>query len=318
MLLRKILIVGFSIFCLPSCSLWQKRSPGSGQVGITEKNVPIEAREDSPRKRIMVLPFIDVSGVRSADGGPNRQLAITARSALVSWLVGTERFVVVNNEDFPKDISQYLNNFQYDVESMAKVANGMGIAALVETKILEIYAKKLGSDIGVFRKVGAQVSGRIQIRVISAKNGKELLSTVKDAQIQSTSTQIGEQAPSNRDLLDDPKLVGEVVIKALKSTIRPMAQSIDKLSWEGRVALVKGDQYYINAGRLSGLQIGDILKVTEESEEVYDPESGVFIGHVPGRMKGTVELVSYFGKDGSIAVLHSGAGISENDRIELY
>jgi hypothetical protein len=28
--------------------------------------------------------------------------------------------------------------------------------------------------------------------------------------------------------------------------------------------------------------------------------------------------VSYFGKDGAIAILHSGAGITENDRVELY
>ncbi len=310
-----LLLLGFT---LNSCSFLQRRTNDSARPTPLEKNVPTEAREDSPRKRIMVLPFIDVSGVRSASGGPNQQLALSARSALVSWLSNTERFVVINNDDFPKDISQYLNNFQYDVESMAKIASGMGVAAIVETKILDINAKKIGNDIGVFRKVGANVNGRVQIRIISAKNGKELLSTVKEAQIQSTSTRIGDQAPTNRDLLDDPKLVGDVVVKALKSTIRPMAQSIDKLSWEGRVALVKGDQYYINAGRLSGLQIGDILKVTEESEEVYDPDSGVFIGHVPGRMKGTVELVSYFGKDGAIAVLHSGAGISENDRIELY
>ncbi len=318
--MNRIQILGLLVLGLGlnSCSLWQRRAAVSPQAGPMEKNVPIEAREDSPRKRIMVLPFIDVSGVRTADGGPNQQLALSGRSALVSWLSNTERFVIINNDDFPKDISQFLNNFQYDVEAIAKIANGMGIAAVVETKILEIHAKKVGNDIGVFRKVGAQVNGRIQIRIVSAKNGKELLSTVKEAQIQSTSTRIGEQTPSNRDLLDDPKLVGDVVIKALKSTIRPMAQSIDKLSWEGRVALVKGDQYYINAGRLSGLQIGDILKVTEESEEVYDPDSGVFIGHVPGRMKGTVELVSYFGKDGAIAVLHSGAGINENDRIELY
>ena len=84
------------------------------------------------------------------------------------------------------------------------------------------------------------------------------------------------------------------------------------------MALVKGDRIYLNAGRISGIQIGDILKVTEDGEDVYDPESGSLIGRVPGRLKGTVEVVSYFGKDGAIGIVHSGSGFHENDRVELY
>ncbi|MDZ4084592.1 MAG: hypothetical protein U1E10_16745, partial [Bdellovibrionales bacterium] len=93
---------------------------------------------------------------------------------------------------------------------------------------------------------------------------------------------------------------------------------VEKLSWEGRVALVKGERVYLNAGRLSGLQVGDILRISEEGEDVHDPETGNYIGRVPGRLKGTVEIVSYFGRDGAIAVLHSGSGFRENDLVELY
>ncbi len=317
---KRITAISLITFTISGCSIFQRGPKNEAGPGFSplEKNVPTDAREDSPRKRIMILPFIDMSGIRAGSEKNVNQIALSGRAALVSWLAGTERFVVINNEDFPKDLNQFLNNYSYDVEAIAKIANGMGVAAVVEAKILEIRAKKMGNEIGVFRKVGAQVDGRIQIRVVAAKNGKELLSSTKDAQIEATTTKIGEGSTSSRDLLDDPKLVGDVVIKALKNTVRPMAQAIDKLSWEGRIALVKGEQYYINAGRLSGLQIGDILKVTEDSEEVYDPDNGSFIGHVPGRMKGTLELVSYFGKDGAIAVLHSGAGVNENDRVELY
>jgi hypothetical protein len=82
--------------------------------------------------------------------------------------------------------------------------------------------------------------------------------------------------------------------------------------------MVSGERVFINAGRLSGLQVGDILKVTEEGDDVYDPENGRFIGTAPGRLKGTIEVVSYFGRDGAIAVVHSGSGFQENDRVELY
>lgn len=296
------------------CSLFQRQSESNIST-IPEKNVPFEGNAETPRKRILVLPFIDSSGIKSGEGTTSTPAAQGARAALISWLNTTERFVVVSPEDFPKDTNQFLANFQYDLEAIAKIANGMGIAAVVEGKILEMRAKKLGNNIGVFSKVGVQVDGSIQIRAVASKNGKEIINVVRESSAQSMTT---KGSASNRELADDPKLVGEVAVKAFKTTIKQLATAIDKLSWEGRIALVKGDQFYINAGRLSGLQIGDILKVTEESEEVYDPETGSFIGHVSGRMKGTLELISYFGKDGAVAVLHSGAGISENDRVELY
>src|SRR5690606_25714789 len=98
------------------------------------------------------------------------------------------------------------------------------------------------------------------------------------------------------------------VRKAFVSSVPNVLRAVEKLSWEGRVAMVAGERIFVNAGRLSGLQIGDILKVTEEGEDVYDPETGRFIGTAPGRLKGTIEVVTYFGKDGAIAVIHSGSG----------
>ncbi len=309
----KYLLV-FSLLIVASCSLVNRRADTSDSNTISEKNVPYEAQTESPRKRVLVLPFIDTSGIKGGQGTASTTTAQNARAALISWLNATERFVVVSPEDFPKDLNQFLANFQYDLEAISKIAHGMGVSAVIEGKILDMRGRKVGSSVGVFAKQGVQMEGTIQVRAFAAKNGKEILNVTRDGQATATTGRSG----NTREMMEDPKLVGEVAVKAFKTTVKQLAMAIDKLNWEGRIALIKGDQYYINAGRLSGLQIGDILKATEDSEEVYDPDTGAFIGHVPGRMKGTLELVSYFGKDGAIAVLHSGAGITENDRVELY
>lgn len=47
-----------------------------------------------------------------------------------------------------------------------------------------------------------------------------------------------------------------------------------KLDWLGRVAKIIGTRIYVNAGRTSGINLGDILKVVTEGQEIYDPESG--------------------------------------------
>jgi hypothetical protein len=88
--------------------------------------------------------------------------------------------------------------------------------------------------------------------------------------------------------------------------------------WEGRIASVQGERIFLNVGKISGLAAGDLLRVVDEGEEIYDTESGSFIGKSPGRLKGTLEVVSFFGQDGAIAVIHSGGGFRENDRVELY
>ena len=82
-----------------------------------------------------------------------------------------------------------------------------------------------------------------------------------------------------------------------------------KLDWVGRVAKIVGTKIYVNAGRSSGIQISDIIKVMTEGAEIYDPETGALIGMSKGEVKGTIEVIDYFGADGAIAVLHSGGSV---------
>lgn len=278
------------------------------------KDVPFQAREksdSSPRKRVMVLPFIDGSG-------RSDKAVQVARESFIRSLKRTDEFVIVSNTDFPKDISTYLKNGEYDLETMAKTGGAMGLAAILEGKVVEVKAKRMADEVGLVRQVRAKINATVSLRVVNTKNNHIVMNETRTAEVEDTTTRVAERAMSDQFLEEDPKLMDSVVTKAFQGSIPRIVQNIEKLSWEGKVALVKGDRIYLNAGRLSGLQIGDILKVTEEGEDVYDPDSGGLIGKVPGRLKGTIEVVSYFGKDGSVGIVHSGSGFHENDRVELY
>jgi len=301
-----------SLLMLTGCSLFGKKKE---EAKVETVNVPYEAREsdEGPRSRIIVLPFLDEKNTRA------QKVADESRRMVVSEMQRTRRFVVVSNQDFPHDPKKFLNDQgDYDLEEISKMAASLGVTAVVEGKILEIKAKKVGDQVGLIRKIRARIEATVRVRMHNARNGKELLNEVRTASIEDSTTRVAEYSYSDRFLEDDPNLVKLAVREAFMGLIRNMAMSVEKLQWEGRVAMVSGERIFLNAGRLSGLQIGDILKIAEDGEEVYDPETGKFIGHAPGRMKGTVELVSYFGKDGSIAVVHSGSGFKENDRVQLY
>jgi TolB-like protein len=316
--MTKIFFAVTVALALSGCSLLS----ANRQVGIDNqklgpeiRDVPLEAREskDAPlRKRVMVLPFINGGLSRSEDAGR------VAREAFLRQLRRTDEFVVVANSDFPKEISAFLKAGEYDLEAMGKIAAAMGISAIIEGRILEVRARRVGDEVGLVRKIRARMNARVQIRMVNTRNGSIILNETREAEAEEATTRVAERAASDRDLADDPILIESVVTRAFQSTLQRIVNAVEKLSWEGRVALVKGERVYLNAGRLSGLQIGDILRISEEGEDVHDPETGSYIGRDPGRLKGTVEVVSYFGKDGAISVLHSGSGFRENDLVELY
>lgn len=281
-------------------------------VPVEQRDVEVNARgmDEAPRHRVLVLPFLDEKSDRS------KKVGEAARQVLVRELVRTRQFVVVSLEDFPQDPKKFITTEQeYDMPAIARVASSIGVAAVIEGKILEVRARSAGDALGLIRRQKAQVETETRLRVYAGKSGKEILNAVRSASEEAVSTHYGD---SRLSASEDPELVKQSVRKAFLGGMPDLVRAIEKLNWEGRVAMISGEKIYVNAGRLSGIQVGDILKITEEGEDVYDPQNGKFIGTAPGRMKGTVEVVSYFGKDGAISVIHSGSGFKENDRVELY
>ena len=310
----------FSLFLSTAgCALLSEHSATRTKpVTQTEiRDVPSAAREGrdlAPRKRVMVLPFLADDGVNTTPH--TNQLA---REFLIKEIRrNSDDFVFIPPSDFPKDVQSFVKHGAYDLDAMSKLASQMGLAALIEGRINTLTAKRTSDPVGLVRQVRAKIDVTAQIRMVNAKNGKSLLDETRTASAEDQIMRVGERSSTDGALENDPKLIEDVVAEAFRTTAPKIVQYIDKLGWEGRVALIKGERMYLNAGRISGLQVGDILKVLEDGEDVYDPESGALIGHVPGRIKGTVEVISYFGKDGSVGIVHSGSGFKENDKVELY
>ena len=51
---------------------------------------------------------------------------------------------------------------------------------------------------------------------------------------------------------------------------------------------------------------------------IYDPETGALIGMSKGDIKGTLEIIDFFGPDGAVSILHSGGSVTEGDFVQLY
>ena len=207
----------------------------------------------------------------------------------------------------------------YNLPAMAKDLESAGVSSILESKVIDVRLKNEFNDDGSPKnsKVAA-FEVVVQARLINIRSEQELFNTVKTVTIEEENTKLPENVSSNYFFNKNPELVGILIKDAFLDFTPQLAEALVQITWEGRIAALNGEKIYLNVGKISGVQVGDVLKVVEDGNEVYDPEIGYHIGKVPGRVKGTLEIISYFGQDGAISIIHSGAGFKENDRVELY
>lgn len=110
-------------------------------------------------------------------------------------------------------------------------------------------------------------------------------------------------------------------VKAIDLAVELLAEdllkSILNLDWHARVASVETSKIYINAGRLSGLQKGDVLEVYAPGREVIDSATNSPMGKTKGVYKGEVEVSELFGLDACSATPVKGASFSATDLVYL-
>lgn len=288
------------------------REPSVLRKQVSEVDMTGKKSDGSPRKRLMVFPFLDEKGVHS------EELRNLARTEFIRELGRTGEVIVLDSKDLKGDYAKSMSNGEYNLTEVAKGANQLGANAVLEGKLMALRVQRQADPVGVFRQLKTKFEAVARVRIVAARTGKELFNTEKTISLEEANYRVAEKVESDRFFQNNPELVEKLVSEAFLDFTPQILAALDKMNWEGRIALVNGDRIFLNVGRISGLQLGDLLRVSEDGDEIYDPQSGGYIGKVPGRNKGTLEVVSYFGQDGAIAVVHSGAGFRENDKVEIY
>lgn len=311
---RKVFILFALLFAylLIGCSLFERRNEVPRKE-IKDQNYRSSVRQDPGlRKRVVILPFLDAN--------PNRDPALkeNIRNSFIRELNRTGGLIAVDTEDLKVDFTKHIQNGEYDLKKLSALAQNMGVNALLEAKIIDIKITRSADKIGIIRNMTTQFECVARVRMSSLPSGKEIFNTVKTVTVEDPQTRVGERTDADKFVQNNPDLIHAMVRDAFMDFTPQIMAALNKLQWEGRIAAISGDRIYLNVGRISGLQVGDVLKVSEDGEDVFDPESGGHIGKVPGRTKGTLEVVSYFGNDGAIAIIHSGSGFKENDKVEMY
>jgi len=150
-------------------------------------------------------------------------------------------------------------------------------------------------------------TAKVEVRLIDASTGNLLKTFIGRSPIFGTK-ETGEYSR------------GKAVLKAidlcLDDILEGFLRQLDLLDWTTTIARVEGENIYLNAGKLSGIRIGDTLEVYEPGKEIFHPATNLSLGWTTGKLKGAVKVTDLFGVDAAIGRVVQGDGFSSNDIVK--
>jgi len=311
-LLRVSALAISTILFLTSCMNKPIRRRGSSYVPRGQYGQESRPEFYPIKKKVALLPFFNESPFGKED------LAITATEEFRREL-GRMRDYNVDPQAqslFGTSKEIYAGGGMKLVQ-LTRKAKLSGVNLVIYGRITHAKVRQKTDEIGMVRKTKSYAESVVEVRVFDVHANKEIFSEKMDGNINDSAHKF---FLSERDATLDYRrnLLRYSVRVAVRRFLPKINKLGAKLDWVGRVAKIIGSKIYVNAGRKSGITVGDILKVMTEGTEIFDPESGALIGVSKGEVKGTLEIIDFFGPDGAVAILHSGGSVTEGDFVQLY
>lgn len=302
---------------LSACS----RSPGFRQES-SSRNRPQSERERekvveavqkfSPlRKRAVLLPFWNDTPIKG-------RFEVYAKNTLRDMLLEQNRLNVVDERDVSlRSQDFYLDADKINLSQLAENGRKWGVSLIVLGRISKIAFRRKDDDVGLLRPSAAKAAASVELRLVDVALAKEIaLGEGAGLSENSSLNFFGEGADDTETTRNE--IVANAIADGIRKALPALNKEIERIQWRGKIAKMAGAKIYVNAGRATGLQLGDILKVSSQGQDIFDPETGLFLGRTGGDLKGTLEVMEFFGEDGAICRIHSGANFLEGDMIQLY
>ena len=287
----------------PEIKMGEKEEPERAALAHTTPADLTFSQVKSLRRKICVLDFEDRTDLRGEKYGELAALRLSQE------LEGTQRVVLVDREVVCKTLARegIEPEGRLEPHAMKRAHHLVGIQAFITGAISDLHLKS-SAPVGDSGIKSSMASARIELRLIDASTAN-LLRTFIGKNPPFTSVETGLHS-NHRSIL-------KAIDYGVGRVVDGMLRYLDFLEWSSTVARVEDEKVYINAGRLTGLRVGDILDVYEPGQEIINPITQYSLGWTTGERKGKVMVTHLFGVDGSIAKPINGAGFTTNDIIKI-
>ena len=280
----------------------------SSLTGVSDQLAP-SGDYTGPKLRVGVVNFQNKT--------PSKHIGIgeAAADILGTILQKTGRFIIIPQQDVASILDQQALGASGAVNpaTAAKMGKVLGLNAMVTGAITAYSEAEEGSDYLVYKKKKQIARVTVDYRIVDTTTGIQMVADSGQGVYEKQTggaLGLGAKASYDADLRDG------ALRDALTKAMVNMLPQFERQEWSGRIASIKGRTVYLNAGKKTGLKVGDLLMVQELGEEIIDPQTNVSLGRAPGPVKGELMVTGFFGSDGSVATIKSGAGFNPNDLVK--
>jgi PBP1b-binding outer membrane lipoprotein LpoB len=254
------------------------------------------------KRKVVILDFENQTTYKDEKIGE-----VTAKR-LSDKLEATQRVVILNGRDVSEMFKQEGSKFERltDPLVMKHAYQSFGIQAFASGTVtdLSILTSKISETSD---EEASFATAKVDIRLMDASTGNLLKSLIGRSPIFGTK-ETGEYSRS--------KAVLKAIELSLDEILEGFIRQLDLLDWTTSIAKIEGDHLYINAGKLSGLRIGDTLEVFEPGREIIHPTTKFSLGWTTGQLKGAIKVTELFGVDAAIGEVVQGNGFSPSDVVK--
>ena len=278
------------------------------QYRKTAPPAPIVSK--GPKKRVAVVKFQDKSAYGRGRLGPAIQDILTtelARSGMFIMITRQDLDLILDEQDLARSGAIKAGTGPQSGEVL-------GVNAIVTGVVSQFGVKQTSATYLVGASKTQTAEATVDVRVIDATTGQIIYAESGTGIHETSSTEVlGVGGRTGYDETMEGKAFRAAVSKFIDNLIQKMAS----MEWTGKVASVDGGEVTVNAGKKTGLAIGDRLRVYGEGREVIDPDTKLPLGRRPGPERGEIEIADFFGEDASIGKVVRGSGFAVNDIVRF-
>jgi len=271
---------------------------------------PAAPTSKGPKLRVGVVDFVNKSSYGAG------RLGTSASDILTTELFKTGAFIVVERAQLKQILGEQAlgQSGAVNSETAAEIGKVLGLNALVTGSISQFGVSTSGSDFGVYKQRVQTAKCTVDVRVVDASTGQLLFADSGKGEFEKKAQEVlgmGQRAGY------DETLGQEALRSAVTKFMSNLVQQLQTVEWSGRIASVSGSDIYINAGRDTGLQMGQSLAVITLGKEIFDPQTKVSLGREEGAVKGELMVTGYVGDKLTKARAKVGTGFQVNDVVKV-
>lgn len=288
-----VVFLAITLFgCVPAVTVKEEQTIS---VKPTEE---VKSEYTGPKRKVAVIDFENKTPYGA------RRLGTSASDILITELVKTEKFIMVEREKLNKLLQEQKLGMSEVVDPNAAAAVGriLGLDAIITGSISQFGTKTVGSDFLITQSKQQVAEATVDIRVVDVETGRIIYAdSGKGTSSQKTGSFLGMGTQASYA----ENIEGDALRAAIVKFVKNIVSQVNKRPWSCRVAEASKGEIYLDAGQESGLKLGTMLTVYELGEEIRSPATGMVIG-CKQRKVGMIKVVDYFGENGSIAMLIEG------------